>query len=75
MRMLATLQRERKEAAEKSEGVDLPNELPGSDETDATISAVESCVAGSNSAYGTEQINDDALMTMSEASTVALQPF
>ena len=74
MRMLSTLQRERKETAEKGEGVGLPNELSGRDETDANISADESYVNESNSVRGTEQINDEASMMTSEGSMVAPQP-
>ena len=74
MRMLATLQRERKEAADKEDEVGLPNELSGRDETDATISAAESYVSESNSVCGTEQINDDASMMTSEVSAIASQP-
>ena len=74
MRMLSTLQRERKEAAEKGEGVGLPNELAGRDETDANISASESYITELNSVRGTEQINDDASMMTSEALAVISQP-
>ena len=74
MRMLAVLQKERKEEAERGEGVSLPNELSRRDETDATISAAESCVSESNSVRGTEQINDDASMMTLDASHVASQP-
>jgi hypothetical protein len=74
MRMLATVQRERKEAADKEDEVGLPNELSGREETDATISAAESYVSESISACGTDQINDDTLMMTSEALAIAAQP-
>jgi hypothetical protein len=73
MRMLATLQRERKEAAEKAE-VGLPNELSEREETAAKVSAAESYATESNTVRGTEQINDDASMMTLEASTVTSQP-
>ena len=75
MRMLATLQRERKEAAEKEEAVGLPNELSGREETAVTGSAAGSCVTDADAHYETERINHDASMMTSEVSIVVSQPW
>jgi hypothetical protein len=74
MRTLGTLQKERKEAAEKAGKVDLPNELDSADGMSAKESTEESYVANVTDPREIEHVSVGAFGTESIITVTATQP-